>query len=479
MSRRIYSLATCTLAASVTLAACSGGSASPGLPARSSAHHRTGSGTPIQHVVLMIQENRTFNDLFATFAGANGTTTGEELVKNKNGKYVEQSIALTEVNLQDKRNLNHLYKAYLTAYNGGAMDGFNVIKQTSNDKPEKGAPYEYVNPAQIEPYIAIATQWGLADEMFQTQGSGSFTAHQDLIRGGTCVTTSCSGSANMESLVDDPTSSAAWGCDSKPGTTTHLITAYLQYVNPGPFPCSKDFPDYGSGNYETLRDLLDAKSVSWKYYTPTFKSGTTSALWNAFDVIAPVRYGSEWSTNIVSPETTILTDLTSGKLPAMSWVIPTEQNSDHPWSGSDTGPSWVASVVNAVGQSSYWNSTAIIVVWDDWGGFYDNVAPPKQDDQGGPGFRVAMLVISPYVKTGTGSQGGYISNTVYGFGSIIRFIEDTFDLGRLGTTDSTSTSIGDMFDFTQSPRSFTTIPSTYKRAFFLHQKPSNVPVDTQ
>ncbi len=82
----------------------------------------------------------------------------------------------------------------------------------------------------------------------------------------------------------------------------------------------------------------------------------------------------------------------------MSWLIPDGANSDHPGYASDTGPSWVASVVNAIGQSSYWNSTAIIVVWDDWGGLYDPVAPPQLDDQGGPGFRVPMLVISPYVE---------------------------------------------------------------------------------
>ncbi|HYL27856.1 MAG TPA: alkaline phosphatase family protein, partial [Candidatus Nitrosotalea sp.] len=146
----------------------------------------------------------------------------------------------------------------------------------------------------------------------------------------------------------------------------------------------------------------------------------------------------------------------------------------------DTGPSWVASVVNAVGNSSYWNSTAVIVVWDDWGGFYDPVAPPlPRDIQGGPGFRVAMLVVSPYVKVGSGSQGGYISNTVYQFGSILRFTEDMLHLGRLGTTDSTSASIADMFNLNQSPRSFQTIPSQYKRTYFLHQTPSERPVDDE
>jgi phospholipase C len=483
MTSRELSFLSCAVAASVALGGCSGGgSAASNLPPPSSVHHRSGSGsTPIEHVVLMIQENRTYNNLFATFPGALGTTTGEELVKQKNGKYKKKSIPLAKVDLESHNILDHRYAAYVTAYHNGAMDGFNIIKRTTNNKFEGKAPYQYVNPSQIQPYLTIASQWGLADEMFQTQGGGSFIAHQDLIRGGSCITSVCNPpSANTESLVDDPTTSAAWGCDSPPGTKTSLINSYGQVSNgTGPFPCSNQFPDYGSNGYETLRDLLDAKSVPWKYYTPQFKSGTWSALWDAFDVIYPVRYGSEWSTNIVSPETTIFGDLTSGTLPAMSWVIPDSVNSDHPGSSSDTGPSWVASVVNAIGQSQYWNSTAVIVVWDDWGGFYDPVAPSPLDQQGGPGFRVGMLVISPYVKIGAGSQGGYVSNTVYGFGSILRFIEDTFNLGRLGTTDSSSTSMADMFDLNQSPRPFSTIPSTYKKAFFLHQNPSGLPVDTQ
>jgi phospholipase C len=448
------------------------------------AHSRPASAsTPLAHVVLMIQENRTFNDLFAGFPGAVSSKVGMELVK-QGSAYVEKPINLKEVPLVSHKDNSHIYSAFLTAWQNGAMDGFNLIEFVKRGKFEGKAPYQYVDPSTIGPYWTIASQWGLADEMFQTQGSDSFTAHQDLIRGGTCITSAyaCANpSASTESLIDSPNVAAAWGCNSNKGARTTLINGLLQVSHAGgPFPCSNDFPDYASGGYATLRDLLDAKSISWKYYTPVWKRNTPSALWNAFDVIAPVRYGSEWTTNISSPETNIFQDITNGTLPAMAWVIPSAQNSDHPgYTPEDNGPSWVASVVNAIGQSQYWNSTAVIVVWDDWGGFYDPVAPPTRDAQGGPGFRVPMLVISPYVQLGSGSQGGFTSNTVYEFGSIIRFIEDTFNLGRLGTTDETSASMADMFDFNQSPRGFTTIPSTYKKEFFLRQKPSALPVDTE
>jgi len=422
----------------------------------------------------MIQENRTFNDFFATFPGATGSTTGYELVKKGSG-YKRQKVTLSEVKLERKGhgNLTHVYPAFLTAYHNGAMDGFNLIE--FGGKPEGETPYQYVNPTLVAPYWAIASQWGLADMMFQTQGSESFTAHQDLIRGGTFIDA-------RHSLIDSPSSSRAWGCDSNPGSRTTLISKKLRHlVNQGPFPCSNDFPNYPNG-YQTLRDLLDANSVSWKYYTPVFEKQQPNGIWNAFDVIAPVRYGPEWTDgHIASPETSIFNDISNGALPAMSWVIPDAQNSDHPgYSSDDTGPAWVASVVNAIGESTYWDSTAVIVVWDDWGGFYDPVAPPlPRDNQGGPGFRVAMLVVSPYVRVGSGTQGGYVSHTVYGFGSILRFVEDTFALGRLGTTDVSCKSIADMFDLTQQPRGFQPISSRYTREYFLHQKPSGLPVDTE
>ncbi|MGA8324847.1 MAG: alkaline phosphatase family protein [Candidatus Cybelea sp.] len=464
------------VAASLALSGCSGGTSSPFSALAPVGNNHAATGTsPIQHVVLIIQENRTFNNFFATFPGAIGSTTGYELVKN-GSTYMKKQITLTESKLEmkDSGNLTHTFPAFLTAYQNGAMDGFNMVKGLGGE-PEGPDAYQYVNPSYVQPYWTIASQWGLADEMFQTQGSESFTGHQDLIRGGTAIN-------NKESLVDSPTSGQVWGCDSPVGTKTSLITTKGQYLRgKGPFPCSNVFPSYGGNGYITLRDLLDARNVPWKYYTPAFIPKAPNALWNAFDVIAPVRYGPEWTDgHIASPETSIFTDISNGALPAMSWVVPDAQNSDHPgYAAKDTGPSWVATIVNAIGQSSYWNSTVVIVVWDDWGGFYDPVAPPMpRDHQGGPGFRVPMLVVSPYMQIGTRSQGGYISNTVYGFGSILRFVEDTFNLGRLGTSDVTSTSMADMLNFLQPARTFQVIPTKYKRPYFLHQKPSNHPVDT-
>ncbi|HEY1867579.1 MAG TPA: alkaline phosphatase family protein, partial [Candidatus Cybelea sp.] len=231
--------------------------------------------------------------------------------------------------------------------------------------------------------------------------------------------------------------------------------------------------------YKTLRDLLDAKSVSWRYYSPPIQGGE-GKLWNAFDAIKAVREGSEWNTNISTPETNIFGDITAGQLAAVSWIVPDRQNSDHPAGpGGDTGPSWVASIVNAVGESSYWPNTAIIVVWDDWGGFYDHVPPPFTDEWGGLGFRVPLIIVSAYAREAIPSQPGYISHTQYEFGSILKFIENIFNLGSLGNTDQRATSIVDSFDFKQQPRTFQKIPSSHSKSYFLHQRPSGAPVDDE
>jgi phospholipase C len=413
----------------------------------------------IAHVVVIVQENRSFNNLFATFPGADGVTQG--LMKGTGG---DVYVPLKAVSLSERCDFGHGYSGFLRNYDGGAMDGFALTGNKCSGNHT--AAYQYVDPQQIVPYWTMAQQYVLADHMFQTQGSGSFTAHQDLIAGATIIN-----AQKTSSLIDYPTGSP-WGCDAAPGTKTDLLKYEDSQLklrhDKGPFPCM---------SYETLRDLLDAKSVSWKYYSPPVQGGT-GAIWNAFDAIKAVRYGPEWGVNVTMSDTQIFNDISNGQLSAVSWVIPDRQNSDHPASGSDTGPSWVASIVNAIGESTYWKSTAVIVVWDDWGGFYDNVKPPFFDDWGGLGFRVPMIVISPYAKHGTSSKS-YVSHTQYEFGSILKFIENTFALGSLDTTDKRATSISDCFDFTQPPRAFQQIPSTYSKRFFERQRPSNQPVDSE
>jgi phospholipase C len=156
-------------------------------------------------------------------------------------------------------------------------------------------------------------------------------------------------------------------------------------------------------------------------------------------------------------------------------VIPDWEWSDHTSSGSDLGPSWVTAVVNAIGQGPDWKSTAIVIVWDDWGGWYDNVPPPHVDYRG-PGIRVGCIIISPYAKP------HYVSKTEYEFGSILHFEEQAFGLPPIGPsadgyTDTRANSLVDSFDFTQTPRAFTPFQSKYPPSTFLLARPSYRPPD--
>ncbi len=437
---------------------------------------KRGSSTPFtfSHVIIVVQENRSFDNFFATFPGADGATEG--CMKNTSpSRRLPSSRPLsssgcppgdTEIALKEGGltfdSLGHEHFSFEKEFDNGKMDGFNLVQRALRKGykiPAGTYGYRYVNPAQIAPYWTIAQQWVLADHMFTTQGSSSFTAHQDIIAGGTPV------GDKGYNVIDFP-SPSSWGCNAKPGTVTSIIGPKGNYKrDQGPFPCF---------TYETVRDLLDNAGLTWLYFTNT----SNADVWNAFDAIKAVREGSEWSTNIVIPETKIFQTIQYGELPNVAWVIPDAVNSDHPGNHSDTGPSWVADVVNAVGESSYWDSSVVIVVWDDWGGEYDNVPPPQLDGQG-LGMRVPMLIVSPYDRETSSSQLGYISHTQYEFGSILKFMEQNWGLGSLGTSDVRANSIIDSFDFTQAPRPFTPISTKYSKAFFERQKPSGLPLDDE
>ncbi|HEX3671645.1 MAG TPA: alkaline phosphatase family protein, partial [Candidatus Cybelea sp.] len=206
-----------TLIAAIGLTSCAGnfrnGSAVVPLGVPQAAHHR--SASDVQHIIIMVQENRSFDDLFAGFPGADGTMIGKI-----SGRHGSRHIPLQKVNLVEPCDFGHSYPGFLTDYDNGHMDGFNEegVSKKCEPGPAGKRPYQYVDPSQIAPYWQIANAYVLADHMFQTQGSGSYTAHQDLIRGGTMVN-----EAQTRSLVDTPTS-LPWGCDNNvPGTTTPLL----------------------------------------------------------------------------------------------------------------------------------------------------------------------------------------------------------------------------------------------------------------
>jgi phospholipase C len=405
----------------------------------------------IQHIVILVQENRSFDNLFAGFPGANTTMQGA----CKPAPWCKGShmITLHSVKLASGGgpnlgiDIDHSHHAFVvecdpTSAKVCRNDGFDLINfgQSGQGAPAKTYPYAYVQRSQTKPYWDLAHQYTLSDETFFTETASSFIAHQVLISGSVEVN-------SHESLTDQPPTQP-WGCDAPPGTQTPILiknNGYGRYSYAGPFPCFK---------YATIADLLDAKSVSWLFYADkAFGHGSdfSGCCWNGFRTIRKIFYGSDWKHNISEPNTNIFSDVKGGTLPNVSWVIPTLYDSDHPASGCDGGPWWVTKVVNAIGTSQYWKNTAVVLLWDDWGGWYDN-EPAHWDSYTRLGFRVPMIVISPYAKPHN------ISHTHYDFGSILKLIEQTFNLGSLGTTDATATSMQDVFDFMQTPNNFTAAP---------------------
>ena len=412
----------------------------------------------IKHVVVIIQENRSFDNMFNGFPNADTQSYG---YADENGKEVKVPLKSRSFTKGDLGDLPHGYAANIvecdpqgSGNSNCKMDGFYAAMQKWPRPGEPATyPYSYLPRTDTAPYWTMAQQYVLADKMYATEWGASFTAHIDLLAANTWLN-----NQKTLALVDTP-SLGPWGCDSPKGTTTPTLDNKLHRNANGPFPCFD--------RYATLAKLLDNKHLPWHYYAAP--PASFGYIYSTFDAIKWVREGNDWN-NVISPQTKILTD-GSKPLAPVTWVVPTGKDSDHPGQHSDTGPSWVADIVNTIGASSNWKDTAIVVLWDDWGGFYDHV-PPPQLDYLGLNFRVPMLVISPYAKK------GYVSHTQYEFGSVVKFIENVFTLPSLGFTDKRANGLSDAFDFSQKPRSFQKIPCKYPPSHFLNEPPQNGPLDT-
>ena len=178
-----------------------------------------------------------------------------------------------------------------------------------------------------------------------------------------------------------------------------------------------------------LPDQLEQAGISWKYYA------SENAWMNVMQMIRHVRYGPMWD-NVLEPSN-FVKDVKQGEMPAVSWVIPPESYNEHPGGGKSTcaGENWTVHQVNTIMRSEYWRSTAIVVVWDDFGGFYDPVEPPRYDVMGlGP--RTPALIISPYTRQGSNRDGGAVDGTTYEFSSVLAFIERLFGLDPMTDRDA-------------------------------------------
>ncbi len=396
--------------------------------------------SPIKYVVVIFQENRSTDNLFHGLPGADIANSG----KNSKGK----TIRLTPVPLMGTYDVDHSHRSFLKMYDNGKMDGADKIPVVCNkgakNCPPQNPQFKYVNPSDVVPYFQLAKKYSFADHMFQTNQGPSFPAHQFIISA-TSAPTATSNLFAAEEPVGVVNAFENTGCTAPP-------KEYVLLIDPEGSESQQMFPCF---DHPTLTDLLDNAGVSWRYYTPSAKS-----IWTGPNAISHIRFGSDWKNVILQPNQ-ILSDIKNNQLAAVSWVIPTWAESDHPKNNKGLGPAWVASIVNAIGASPYWSSTAIFVTWDDWGGWYDHVAPTIYDSYE-YGFRVPLIVVSPYAKT------AYVSKVTHDFGSILKFTEKVYGLPSLGYADARADDLFDCFQFQEKPHAFQAIQSPHDADYFLN-----------
>ena len=459
-----------------------------------------GGNGKIQHVVIIFQENRTpdnlFHDPILISRGADIASTGV----NSSGT----TITLTPVSLQTDYDLGHGHDSFISAcdWNGKAckMDTQDQVPCAPPANCPSNPQFQYVKASDVQPYFTMAETYTFGDRMFQTNQGPSFPAHQYVMSGSSAVCVpgaSCpSGTTNSYYIAGNPANdqradgSAGAGCLTPPGTDVNFIDTSKGFPNNNLI----DLTSSECAEHPTLTDLLDQAGLSWKYY-----AATDGSIWTAPDGIQHICEpggppnqlackGTEWNNHVVleGSGSQIVTDIQNSKLAAVTWVIPDGHASDHANGNKGLGPSWVASIVNAIGQSPYWANTAIIVTWDDWGGWYDHVPPPIRNREAPLnsyeyGFRVPLIVISPYAKP------QYISHQQNDFGSILKFVETTFSLpttigesvgAQYADSYADMGDLSDCFDYSQTPLNFTPVQAPKDAQFFLHNKQEPSPPDT-
>jgi phospholipase C len=285
--------------------------------------------------------------------------------------------------------------------------------------------------------------------MFASNLDGSFVSHQYGV------------AAYASHAVDYPV--GTWGCEGGKSDTVTTLTKD-RAIGPSIEACFEN---------PTIASEADAAGVSWRFYADSING--TGGFWSAYQADKQIYEGPDWSADVIDPPSQFITDVGSGQLAAITWITPTWANSDHP-AAAKGGPAWIASLVDAVGTSKFWKSTAIFIMWDDWGGWFDPVKPIYKDYDG-LGFRVPMLIVSPYAKKGS------VTNTQYETASVLRFIEDDFGLPTLAKSDGRANDPAvdrAAFDFTQRPRTFKKISGSKPITFWqrLERAPSSRPTPT-
>lgn len=393
------------------------------VPTASGAQERE---VPIDTLVVVMQEDRTFDNYFGTYEGANGWPDGFQMPRDPD----DLSLGFVEPHkLAETRtvSLPHSEKAMRAAYNDGKMDSF-VKSSEEFGTPDGALALGYYDYNDIPFYWQLADEFVLADNWFSSVMGPSFPNHLYLFAG---------------------TRYAKTAVDSE--------GAPLRYDS---------IPAEGL-DVDTIFDRLDEAGISWKVYIQGYSEDVTyqnsearaglhpqasQLVWVPLVGIPRFVQNPKLNANLV-PLAEYFEDARSGELPAVSFITPSGL-SEHPPGDLRLGHFFATDLLEALMLSEHWESSAYVLTWDEWGGFADHVAPPQVDEDG-YGLRVPGLIVSPYAKP------GYVDSTVYDHTSVLATIEDWWDLEPLAERDANANTFANAFDFTQEPRPPLVLSTSY------------------
>jgi phospholipase C len=349
----------------------------------------------IKHVIVITQENRSFDHYFGTFPGADGIPVGVCVPDPASGTCVKP--------FHDNANITnggpHGAVNATADINGGKMDGF-IAQAEAAGSPTPRDVVSYKDQREIPNYWAYAKHFVLEDHLYEPNASWSLPSHLYTVSGWSAICTSTTDPSTCKST-------------KSPAQNTQYPWTDLTYV------LHKNSVSWG---YYVMNgsepDCVDASSIKC---VPGSQDSTTPSIWNPLPSFETVKADGQLG-NVQSVQN-FYTQAKNGTLPAVSWVEPSGEVSEHPPSLISAGQTYVTNLINAVSRGPDWNSTAIFLAWDDWGGFYDHVKPPTVDANGF-GLRVPGIIISPYAKA------GIVDHQSASFDGINRFIEDAFLSGQ-------------------------------------------------
>jgi phospholipase C len=407
-------LAGCAASGGGGSGASAAGSAAGGSSAGGGAGAGAGGVSPVKHVFVIVKENHSFDNYFAGFPGANGATGGT----NSSGQPVALGAPLLDVYYPGSNG----WAAAHTDWNNGAMNGFDKGELMIPLVEPDGPFVTFAGTGTIDYYATLARKGVLCDAYFTSVMGPSTPNHLFLL------------AATSGGVIDNP---------SLLGGTVTVLDASGNQVSHAASLSAAEVPT-------TLANELEAKGLTWAYYDESSITNVIEAQGDGVKMLSVFASLPSVATNYIDDvsdfDQNLGQMLASGPVGNVTWIHPAADNSEHPGIGPvDKGADWTRAVVNTIARSRYWDDCAIFITWDDYGGFYDHVAPP-QVDAFGLGFRVPCIVVSPYARAGV------VDHTTYEHCSIVKFCETTFGLPAMTARDAAANDLSAAFDFTQTPR---------------------------